>query len=74
MSEVVHIVAELENVCDHPVTLAHGATRLDGSISESVISHRLLSSPRSHATSVAHVHDVIGESHTERQTTPARAR
>jgi ABC-2 type transport system ATP-binding protein len=64
-----HIVAELERVCDHLVTLADGATQLNGSISEIVESHRLLTGPRSDAASVARVHDVIRESHTERQTT-----
>ena len=61
-----HIVAELERVCDHLVTLAQGVTNLNGSISEIVASHRLLTGPRSDAASV---HDVIRESHTERQTT-----
>ena len=64
-----HIVAELERVCDHLVTLVQGATQLNGSIDEIVASHRLLTGPRSDAASVARVHDVIRESHTERQTT-----
>jgi ABC-2 type transport system ATP-binding protein len=64
-----HIVAELERVCDHLVTLARGAMQLNGSISEIVESHRLLTGPRSDAASVTRVHDVIRESHTERQTT-----
>ena len=64
-----HIVAELERVCDHLVTLAEGATQLNGSISEIVASHRLLTGPRSDPASVERVHDVIRESHTERQTT-----
>jgi ABC-2 type transport system ATP-binding protein len=64
-----HIVAELERVCDHLVTLAEGATQLNGSITEIVAKHRLLTGPRSDAASVARVHDVIRESHTERQTT-----
>jgi ABC-2 type transport system ATP-binding protein len=64
-----HIVAELERVCDHLVTLAQGATQLAGSIPEIVASHRLLTGPRSDAASVARVHDVIRESHTGRQTT-----
>jgi ABC-2 type transport system ATP-binding protein len=64
-----HIVAELERVCDHLVTLAQGATQLSGSISEIVASHRLLTGPRSDAAGVSRVHDVIRESHTERQTT-----
>jgi ABC-2 type transport system ATP-binding protein len=64
-----HIVAELERVCDHLVTLAEGTTQLNGSIGEIVASHRLLTGPRGDATTVARVHDVIRESHTERQTT-----
>jgi ABC-2 type transport system ATP-binding protein len=64
-----HIVAELERVCDHLVTLAQGGTQLTGSISEIVESHRLLTGPRSDAASVARIHTVIRESHTERQTT-----
>jgi ABC-2 type transport system ATP-binding protein len=64
-----HIVAELERVCDYLVTLADGRPQLAGSIREIVASHRLLIGPRSDASSVARVHDVIRESHTERQTT-----
>jgi ABC-2 type transport system ATP-binding protein len=64
-----HIVAELERVCDHLITLAQGATQLVGPIPEIVGSHRLLTGPRSDAASVARVHDVIRASHTERQTT-----
>ena len=64
-----HIVAELERVCDHLVTLAQGDTQLYGSIAEIVASHRLLTGPRADTASVARVHDVVRESHTERQTT-----
>jgi ABC-2 type transport system ATP-binding protein len=64
-----HIVAELERVCDRLVTLAQGATQLTGSISDIVAGHRLLTGPRSDAASVARVHEVIRESHTDRQTT-----
>jgi ABC-2 type transport system ATP-binding protein len=64
-----HIVSELERVCDHLVTLAHGRTQLAGPIDEILASHRLLIGPRSDAADVARVHHVIRESHTERQTT-----
>jgi ABC-2 type transport system ATP-binding protein len=64
-----HIVSELERVCDHLVTLADGRTQLSGPIAEIVASHRLLTGPRTDASSVARVHHVIRESHTERQTT-----
>jgi ABC-2 type transport system ATP-binding protein len=64
-----HIVSELERVCDYLVTLADGRPQLAGPIREIVASHRLLVGPRSDASSVARVHNVIRESHTERQTT-----
>jgi ABC-2 type transport system ATP-binding protein len=64
-----HIVAELERVCDYLVTLADGRPQLVGPIHEIVASHRLLIGPRSDASSVARVHNVIRESHIGRQTT-----
>jgi ABC-2 type transport system ATP-binding protein len=64
-----HIVAELERVCDHLITLADGDTQLAGPIADIVASHRLLTGPRSDVNGVARMHDVIRESHTERQTT-----
>jgi ABC-2 type transport system ATP-binding protein len=63
-----HIVADLERVCDHLVILAGGRTQLSGSIDEIVAAHRLLTGPRSEAAEVARVHEVVRESHTERQT------
>jgi ABC-2 type transport system ATP-binding protein len=64
-----HILADLERVCDHLVILAGSRVQLAGPIEEIVTSHRLLTGPRSDASAVARVHDVIRESHTERQTT-----
>jgi ABC-2 type transport system ATP-binding protein len=64
-----HIVADLERVCDHLVILAAGRVQLAGPIEEIVASHRLLTGPRSEADAVARSHEVIRESHTERQTT-----
>jgi ABC-2 type transport system ATP-binding protein len=64
-----HIVADLERVCDHLVILSRARTQLVGPIDEIVAAHRLLTGPRSDAAAVARVHDVIRESHTERQTT-----
>jgi ABC-2 type transport system ATP-binding protein len=64
-----HIVSELERVCDHLVTLADGRPQLVGEIREIVAGHRLLVGPRMDASSVARVHNVIRESHTDRQTT-----
>ncbi len=64
-----HIVADLERVCDHLVILSQAHTQLVGSIDEILASHRLLTGPRTDPAEVARMHDVIRESHTERQTT-----
>jgi ABC-2 type transport system ATP-binding protein len=64
-----HIVADLERVCDYLIILSQAETQLVGPIDEVVASHRLLTGPRSDSATVARVHRVIRESHTERQTT-----
>jgi ABC-2 type transport system ATP-binding protein len=64
-----HIVADLERVCDHLVILSKARVQLAGPIDEIVAGHRLLTGPRTDAATVARMHDVIRESHTERQTT-----
>ena len=64
-----HIVADLERVCDHLVILSQGRTQLVGQIDEILHEHRLLTGPRTEAATVAALHHVIRESHTERQTT-----
>jgi ABC-2 type transport system ATP-binding protein len=62
-----HIVADLERVCDQLVILSHARPLLDGPLDELVASHRLLTGPRTDAATVARVHAVIHESHTDRQ-------
>jgi ABC-2 type transport system ATP-binding protein len=64
-----HIVADLERVCDWLIILAGGRAQLVGPIEELLAGHRLLTGPRTDAASVARVHHVIRERHTERQTT-----
>jgi ABC-2 type transport system ATP-binding protein len=64
-----HILADLERVCDHLVILATGRTQLAGSIEEIVAEHRLLTGPRGAAGDVARLHEVVRETHAERQTT-----
>jgi ABC-2 type transport system ATP-binding protein len=64
-----HIVADLERICDRLVILAHGRTQLDGAIDDILATHRLLTGPRTSPARVDRVHQVIRESHTERQTT-----
>ena len=64
-----HIVGDLERVCDHLVILSHARTQLVGPIDEILEQHRLLTGPRTDPAAIARLHDVIRESHTERQTT-----
>jgi ABC-2 type transport system ATP-binding protein len=64
-----HIVADLERICDRLVILGNGRTQLVGPIEDVLDGHRLLTGPRTNAATVARVHHVIRESHTERQTT-----
>jgi ABC-2 type transport system ATP-binding protein len=63
-----HIIADLERVCDHLVILSNTRVQLAGHIEDVVASHRVLTGPRTHSASVDRLHDVIRESHTERQT------
>lgn len=64
-----HIIADLARVCDHLILLAGGAVRLNGDIEEIVGRHKLLVSSRRDPASIAHIHNVVLESHTGRQTT-----
>jgi ABC-2 type transport system ATP-binding protein len=64
-----HIIADLERTCDHLVILSKAQVQLSGPIDEIVSNHRLLTGPRTEPDAVARMHDVIRESHTERQTT-----
>ncbi len=64
-----HIVADLERICDRLIILANGRTQLVGPIEDILAGHRLLTGPRTDAAAVARMHEVIRESHTERQTT-----
>jgi ABC-2 type transport system ATP-binding protein len=63
-----HIVADLERVCDHLVILSHAHAQLVAPIDDVLATHRLLTGPRSDPSTIARVHHVIRESHTERQT------
>jgi ABC-2 type transport system ATP-binding protein len=64
-----HIVADLERVCDHLVILSQAHVQLAGPIDEIVAGHRLLTAARTDPSAVARMHNVIRQSHTERQTT-----
>jgi ABC-2 type transport system ATP-binding protein len=64
-----HVVSDLQRVCDHLVILGGGRIQLAGPIDEILAAHRLLIGPRGEAGAIARVHEVISESHSERQTT-----
>lgn len=64
-----HIIADLERVCDYLILISGGTVRLEGCIEEIVGRHKLLVGARRETDAVAHVHNVVQESHTERQTT-----
>jgi len=64
-----HIIADLERVCDQLVILSNAEVQLSGPIDDLVTSHRLLTGPRTDPATVSRLHNVIRESHTERQTT-----
>jgi len=63
-----HILADLERVCDHLIVLSRSRTQLAGSIDEILATHRLLTGPRCEPDTVARMHAVVWERHTERQT------
>jgi ABC-2 type transport system ATP-binding protein len=62
-----HIVTDLERICDRLVILSQSRTLLAMSVDEALARHRLLVGPRTETTAIARMHEVIRESHTERQ-------
>jgi len=65
-----HIIADLERVCDYLIILCASQVQLVGDIDEIVQAHKLLVGPRRDLAgeATAHVHRVIQERHTARQT------
>jgi ABC-2 type transport system ATP-binding protein len=63
-----HILSDLERVCDYLILLSASREQLAGDIEELVRSHKRLVGPRTSPAAVASLHDVIEESHTDRQT------
>jgi ABC-2 type transport system ATP-binding protein len=64
-----HIIADLERICDHLVILDAGGVLLAGAIEGILAGHRLLTGPRSDTAAIERTHEVLRESHTERQST-----
>jgi ABC-2 type transport system ATP-binding protein len=63
-----HLVADLERVCDYLVVLVASQIRLAGEASELLATHRRLSGPRRDPATLPAGHDVIEQSHTDKQT------
>jgi ABC-2 type transport system ATP-binding protein len=64
-----HLVSDLERVCDYLIVLTTGRVRIAGEVDELLATHRLLTGPRRDPARFPAGHEVISESHTDRQTT-----
>ena len=63
-----HLVADLERVCDYLVVLVSSQIQLAGDVSTLLASHYRLSGPRRDPRSLPASQEVIGQSHTDKQT------
>jgi len=64
-----HLIADLERVCDYLVVLVASRVQVAGEVSELLSSHHRLSGGRRDASSLPANHEVIEESHTDKQST-----
>jgi ABC-2 type transport system ATP-binding protein len=64
-----HLIADLERVCDYLVVLVASHVQLAGEVSTLLASHHRVSGPRRGAGVLPANHVVIGESHTDKQST-----
>jgi ABC-2 type transport system ATP-binding protein len=64
-----HLVADLERVCDYLVVLIDSRVQLAGDIDELLATHYRLTGPRRDREALPSDQQVIGESHTDRQST-----
>ena len=64
-----HLVADLERVCDYLVVLVDSRVQVAGDIDDLLSSHHRLTGPRRDRGSLPRDQQVIGESHTDRQST-----
>jgi ABC-2 type transport system ATP-binding protein len=62
-----HLVADLERVCDYLVVLVASRVRVAGEVSDLLASHHRLSGPRRDRGALPVGHEVITESHTDKQ-------
>jgi ABC-2 type transport system ATP-binding protein len=64
-----HLIADLERVCDYLVLLVASHIQLAGEITELLATHHRLSGSRRDPRSLPSSHEVIEESHTDKQST-----
>jgi ABC-2 type transport system ATP-binding protein len=64
-----HLVADLERVCDYLIVLVASNVQVCGDVAELLATHHRLTGPRRDIDTLPADHDVIEESHTDRQTT-----
>jgi ABC-2 type transport system ATP-binding protein len=64
-----HLIADLERSCDHLILLSASELRLAGEIDDLLADHRLLVGPRTRVTPGGGIAAVVGESHSDRQST-----
>jgi ABC-2 type transport system ATP-binding protein len=64
-----HIVADLERVCDYLVVLVGSRVQIAGDIGDLLTTHHRLTGPRHDRHALPSDQQVIGESHTDRQST-----
>ncbi len=64
-----HLVADLERVCEYLILLVNSRVQLSGDIDHLLATHHRLTGPRRGRQTLPGDQQVIGESHTERQST-----
>src|SRR5690348_14363061 len=64
-----HLIVDLERVCDYLVLLVASHIQLAGEITELLATHHRLSGPRRDPRSLPSRHEVIEQSHTDKQST-----
>ena len=64
-----HLIADLERICDYLVLLVASHVQLAGEVTDLLATHHRLSGPRRDPRSLPSRHEVIEQSHTDKQST-----